>query len=175
MDPWMDSLGSMDLSSLIWMRDHAWVIELLPFIPEYISHGQWTRSTGEPTPLGVAFARTSLNHAGYRLDIDSVPECLGNLNDTECWNKKSWADRDFYTPSDLLERILLKFYHTSSNTTSTSPVLTPSSSSCQFWQERVAAPDFVLYNVNCFDDDNVAGASKNPTTLALTPHQFFWN
>ena len=164
------------LTEAIWMRDHAWVIELLPFVPKYISHGQWTRSTGEPTPLGVIFARTSLNHAGYRLGIDSAPYCRGNMSDAECWDEERWSDRDFYTPSDLLERILLTFYHTSSNTTSISPVPLPSSPSCQYWQERAAAPDFVLYNVNCFenDNDNVTDANKNSTTLALTPHQFFW-
>jgi hypothetical protein len=149
------------LTEAVWMKDGAWVIELLPYIPSYSMWGQWTRMVHKPTPLGEIFRHTELNHAGHRLAIDSSPYCDGNESIRECWTDRynMWDTRDFVVNVDLLERIVETFF----------AVPTPKGKKgdpalhCQDWNDR-AAPDFVMYNVNCAESSD----------QAVSPHAYYW-
>jgi hypothetical protein len=148
------------LTEAAWMKDGAWVIELLPYIPSYSMWGQWTRMVHKPTPLGEIFRNTELNHAGLRLAIDSSPYCDGNESIRECWTDRynMWDTRDFVVSADLLERMVTSFFAVPNPKGKRDQTLF-----CQDWNDR-AAPDFVLYNVNCAESSD----------HAVSPHAYYW-
>lgn len=124
----------------IWLRDGSWIVELLPYVPEsLVSRGSWTRQTTSPTPLGVMFDETKLNHIGVRLDRSSAPYCKDENDNFDCWNAQSWDKRDFVVDETVFESILDRF-------------LVPNSlDDCNGMVERTRN-DTVLYNVVCKDD-----------------------
>ena len=73
------------------------------------------QTTHGPTPLGIIFHNTDLNHVGYSLDRSSVPLCEGvDEEDLQrCFLKKRknfiWENRDFTVESDVVLRYIEKF------------------------------------------------------------------
>ena len=65
------------------------ILELLPWVPSY-ARGDWVTWTSSPTPLGIVFHNTDLNHFGYKLGRCSVPLCEGvpEEKEQECFEKE---------------------------------------------------------------------------------------
>lgn len=95
------------LTEAVWMKPGATVIELLPYVPSGVDGG-WTKRTDQPTPLGIIFHNTDLQHFGFALSRDSAPYCLENSsNDLNCWQTKHpWDGRDFELTSEALEMLV---------------------------------------------------------------------
>jgi Glycosyltransferase 61 len=146
------------LTEAVWMKPGSWVIELLPYVPDGVFMGTWTKTTDEPTPIGWMFDGTELNHAGVPLPRESAPYCWDpkDVNDPalDCWRigNNPWDNRDFIFDSTNLELILSKLL------VGTSPATT-----CSEYQER-AGNHSVLYNINC-----ATGAGN-----AVATHHFYW-
>ena len=62
------------LTQGVLLPKHAYILELLPWVPYYL-WGAWVATIHCPTPLGIIFSKTQLNHVGYPLDRESVPLC----------------------------------------------------------------------------------------------------
>jgi hypothetical protein len=143
------------LTEAIWMRPGALVVELLAYIPAGVSLGQWTRTTKNPTPIGVAYHGTDLNHIGYVMKRESLTDCKNITIRTKmekCFLKISWADRDFTADiAEVLEPI--RRFH-----------LSRELSSCEYWknQSESTRGDFAFYNVNCAETSGEK----------LSPHYF---
>jgi Glycosyltransferase 61 len=139
------------LTEAIWMPPHSWIVELLPYIPNEIPHGSWTKATTAPTPLGTIFDGTSLNHVGYPLQRDNAPYCYDEPPNLDCWriDANPWDNRDFVVSVDQLEKIIVSFL--------TKPLVTCADFVAQ------AADHYVLYNVNC------AEAVKGD----IAPHHYY--
>ncbi len=79
------------------------------------SRGAWTQSRDGPTPLGIIYHNTDLNHYGYSLDRDSVPLCqhVSEEQEEECFmssenrDKFVWANRNFNVNPDTVEQFIL--------------------------------------------------------------------
>jgi len=144
------------LTEAIWMKPGALVVELLPFVPNEQRMGHWTRTTHSPTPLGVMFHNTDLNHIGYPLDRSSLPDCkfVPERALNKCYGKNPrWDDRDFVASPFIVTEAVRRFH---SNETTTL---------CQDWQNKSASEySFVLYNVNC----------RNSPNERVSPHHFYW-
>jgi hypothetical protein len=74
--------------------------------------GKWVQTTHGPTPLGVLFHNTDLNHVGYSLDRKSVPLCEGVNATAEraCLLRHkaqfAWENRDFNVdPAAVLQYV----------------------------------------------------------------------
>ena len=135
------------LTQGVLLPKHGYVLELLPWVPFYL-WGVWVTTTDQPTPLGIIYHNTDLNHVGYPLGRDSVPLCLhvdpsNEEEDRECLMNKTnnklfrWADRDFNVPSKVIEDFLSSFLAKENN------------SLCDNMQERALEGNFVLYNAFC--------------------------
>jgi hypothetical protein len=155
------------LTEAIWMKDGSWVVELLPYIPSYSMWGQWTRTVHKPTPLGVIFQGTGLNHAGLRLDVASSPYCDMNETNRDCWTDRHnmWDTRDFVVSADLLERIVTTLFVFPTKNKGKED---QHHRSCQDWQDRAASADVVLYNVNCAE-----GGGDGAAAAAVSPHAYY--
>jgi len=104
------------LTQAILLPQHAHVLEILPWVPTYV-RGKWVQTTHMPTPLGVIFHNTDLNHVGYSLDRSSVPLCEGvdEKEEQTCFlrqrKKFIWENRDFNVESqvvlDYIEHVVL--------------------------------------------------------------------
>lgn len=143
------------LTQGVLLPNHAYIVELLPWIPDYL-WGGWVATVNQPTPLGVIFVQTELNHLGYSLGRDSVPFCLDiyrsededadrlcMLNKTSGVRKKiRWDVRDFTVPVDVIEDFLSTFLLQDVNAT------------CDDVETRGNAKNFVLYNVYCRQSTN---------------------
>lgn len=147
------------MTEAIWMKPGSWVVELLPYIPQKIQHGRWTRWTGRPTPLGIMWDNTDLNHVGYLLDRESAPYCFNKdvESNLDCWRSERWEKRDFQINASFLEKIVTTFIAEKSPTHGT--LL------CNDIQDK-AGKHFVLYNVNCVDQ-------QTEGVGALTPHHYY--
>ena len=107
--------------------------------------GTWVATTHTPTPLGVIFHNTELNHLGYALDRESVPLCKhGYSNETEeidCFRRNNflfiWDRRDFVVRPDIITRFVSSFLFHNSTT------------NCDEMQKHATENDFVLYNAYC--------------------------
>jgi hypothetical protein len=167
------------LTEAIWMKDGSWVVELLPFVPDYVNMGQWTRKVKSPTPLGLLFQETQLNHAGYRLTIESAPYCDRNVTDEGCWRMNRWDNRDFAVSELLVSEILDAFFpapnsleasipvHSNAskmNASEAAAVAATNTALCSYYRNQ-SRDTFVLYNVNCAD------SLGDP----IVPHHFFWS
>jgi hypothetical protein len=98
------------LTEAVWMRDGSWVVELLPFVPQFVFMGHWTRTVHEPTPVGVMFHQTGLNHAGYQIPLELTPYCNHDLSDEVCWKANMWDGRDFTLTAPVLTQMLDAFF-----------------------------------------------------------------
>ncbi|KAL3817224.1 hypothetical protein ACHAXA_009511 [Cyclostephanos tholiformis] len=137
------------LTQAILLPTHAYVLELLPWVPYYL-WGEWVTTTHVPTPLGVIFTGTDLNHVGHPLGRDSVPLCLHvNSSDVEAdrlclMNQTSgvmdrfrWADRDYIVSPRTIEEFVSTF------------LLNDDDTICDEMRKRAERTSFVLYNAFC--------------------------
>eukprot|EP00571_Detonula_confervacea_P004960 CAMPEP_0172322110 /NCGR_PEP_ID=MMETSP1058-20130122/45032_1 /TAXON_ID=83371 /ORGANISM="Detonula confervacea, Strain CCMP 353" /LENGTH=811 /DNA_ID=CAMNT_0013037759 /DNA_START=151 /DNA_END=2583 /DNA_ORIENTATION=+ len=110
----MIGVHGAQLTQAILLPPHAHVLELLPWITNYI-RGKWVQTTNGPTPLGVIFHNTDLNHLGYSLDRSSVPLCEGVNEEAEqlCFLKQRkkfiWENRDFMVESKAVLQYIEQF------------------------------------------------------------------
>ena len=122
------------------------VLELLPWVPPYI-RGRWVQTTHEPTPLGIIFHNSDLNHLGYSLGRDSVPLCEesaeGSAEEQTCLlaNKKRflWENRDFTVDPGAVVNYVERFVMHQRAGRRT----------CDDLEGAVDEERFVLYNVHC--------------------------
>ena len=139
------------LTQGVLLPKHGYVLELLPWVPYYL-WGVWVTSTHIPTPLGLIYHNTDLNHVGYPLGRDSVPLCLhvdptNEEEDRECLMNKTnnklfrWADRDFNVPYRVIGNFLYSF-------------LVNEGDICKNMQARALEGNFVLYNALCRQNEN---------------------
>lgn len=152
------------LTEAIWMRDGSVVVELLPWMPDNAKYGPWTRSTHRPTPLGVIFSESPLNHIGYRLERASAPYCLNKTDPLElkqCFRGFLWDNRDFQVNPETIKDMIGKFAPTfhRQGAEVTVPI-------CGKLQERAGHRIYVLYNVYC---SNGTVANDAPSV-----HHFYW-
>jgi hypothetical protein len=137
------------LTQGVLLKKDAYILELLPWVPYYL-WGGWVTTTHVPTPLGIIFKGTDLNHVGHPLGRDSVPLCLHvNSSDVEAdrlclMNRTSgvidrfrWADRDFIVSSKVIEDFISTF------------LLNEDDSVCDVMKKGAERTNFVLYNVFC--------------------------
>ena len=91
------------LTQAVVLPPYAHVLEILPWVPSYI-RGNWVTRRDGPTPLGVIYHNTDLNHAGYSLDRTSTDLCVGvgevgSEEEKECFLSRRkifiWDNRDF--------------------------------------------------------------------------------
>jgi hypothetical protein len=135
------------LTQAVFLPAGSHVLELLPWIPEYI-RGGWTARTSRPTPLGIIFHNTDINHYGYSLNRSSVPLCENAKPDDEkdCFtsiqNRQmfAWANRDFIVDFNVVMQFVEKFVlHQNDRCT-----------------DMMAETEFVLYNVWCNEETHNA-------------------
>jgi len=143
------------LTEAIWMKPGALVLELLPFVPKERKVGQWTRTTDSPTPLGVIYHKTDLNHIGYPLDQTSLTDDCSKAPPSElnkCYGYgHMWDNRNFLASPSVVTEAVLRFHSKETSTL------------CQDWQNK-SAGEYVLYSVNCRDAPG----------KEITPHHFYW-
>ncbi|KAL7473968.1 hypothetical protein ACHAXS_014259 [Conticribra weissflogii] len=138
------------LTQGVLLPNDGHVLELLPWIPEYLI-GKWTQRKHSPTPLGIIFHNTELNHIGYGLDRESVPLCLHvDRSDKEleqsCLMSKTngtvqkfrWADRDFNVPEKVIDDFISLFL-----------MKDHKHSPCRALHKKASDKGFVLYNIHC--------------------------
>ena len=139
------------LVQTIWMKPESIVLELLPFIPPWTTWGTWARQITNPTPLGVIWTGTDLNHVGYRLKRSSIPFCHDKDFTETCYEKHEFdfQKSDVIVDPDIIVDAVKRF-------------LIPSLDSCKDWED--ASKDYVLYNINCSDGN---------ATDTKTVHHFY--
>jgi len=140
------------LTNGIFLPKHGYIVELLPWIPDW-SWGTWAATTDAPTPLGIIYHNTELNHLGYALDRHSVPLCVredrNETKETECLKRDysfRWDSRNFEVSPDVVTRFISSF-------------LLQRSSVCDEMHRLATENDFVLYNAYCSHGNN----AKNKT------------
>ena len=134
------------LTQGIFLPTQGYILELLPWIPDRSWWGSWVARTSSPTPLGVIFHNTELNHLGYALDRDSVPLCKHIVNKTkeiECFRAKQehnktfmWDRRNFEVGVDVVTKFVSSF-------------LLQNNAKCDSMKTRAVGNEFVLYNAYC--------------------------
>jgi hypothetical protein len=142
------------LTQAVWMKPGSLVVELLPWMHPEVNEGKSARSVKEVTPIGAILTDTDLNHVGYPLQRQSAPYCKGlqGTAETKCWKDHPWDGRDFEGRTDSIVDAVTMFFVSSTQ-------------SCAEYQ-KMAADNYVLYNIQCKTDgnDNVP-----------SPQHFFWN
>ncbi|KAL7431261.1 hypothetical protein ACHAXM_003994 [Skeletonema potamos] len=131
------------LTQGIFLPSHGYILELLPWIPDW-AWGDWVAKTTSPTPVGVMFHNTDLNHLGYALDRDSVPLCktVSKTEEIECLQATHrkilfrWDRRDFEVDSNVVSKLVSSF-------------LLQNNTNCDSMKTRATENDFVLYNAYC--------------------------
>jgi hypothetical protein len=156
------------LTEAVWMKDGSVVVELLPWIPDGALYGKWTRTTDSPTPLGLVFGESQLNHIGYPLQRDSAPFCLDKKTPDalkKCFSLHLWDVRDFQVNPDAIRDMIDKFVpKLSGSETDIMPVTT-----CEELEEKAGDQVYVLYNVVCAHRKRKGKPQEDPTV-----HHFYW-
>ncbi|KAL3779820.1 hypothetical protein HJC23_002031 [Cyclotella cryptica] len=136
------------LTQAVLLPPHGHVLELLPWVTDYI-RGWWVQTRHTPTPLGIIFHNSDVNHVGYSLGRDSVPLCngvgeIGSQEEKECFlkggNRKLfiWESRDFIVKPDVILQYIHQFLLEMHDTPLECNHIT-----------NVLDGQFVLYNVWC--------------------------
>ena len=161
------------MTEAIFMKEGSLVVEILPFVLGVNRMGHWTRSVDKPTPLGIIYNDSDLDHIGYALDVRSIAHIACSKKNVQqqqqitlkhCLLEKGnmWSDRDFTVPVDAVIDILSRFVVNKPN-------------QCYDF-ERAAADDYVLYNVNCVEDDTKS-IIEDPDTISTqskkSVHHFY--
>jgi hypothetical protein len=131
------------LTQGIFLPRHGYIVELLPWIPDW-AWGGWVATTDTPTPLGIIYHNTELNHLGYPLDRHSVPLCqhVNKSEERDCFLAQRpkqlflWDSRNFEVSPDVVTRFVSSF-------------LLPNSTDCNEMERNANVNDFVLYNAYC--------------------------
>jgi len=110
------------LAEAAFLPPGSMVMEFLPFVPDGMIFGEWTRFVDEPTPLGKIFSNTDLNHIGLPLAISSAMHipCVVDAKNQTIHNKTKlydcldlqqnpWDDRHFTAPIDKVLEAIEKF------------------------------------------------------------------
>lgn len=114
-------------------------------LPYLARRGKWVQTKHGPTPLGVIFHNTDLNHVGFSLNRTSVPLCLdavGEEDEKNCFLKQRkkfiWENRDFLVDSDAILQYIEK-------------VVVFARDKLRSCEEMVGQLDdrFVMYNIWC--------------------------
>ena len=132
------------LTQGVLLPRHGYILELLPWIPDWYHHwGGWVATTDVPTPVGIMFYNTDLNHLGYALGRASVPLCKDVKNQTElkdCLAKDDpvwrWDRRNFDVEPDVITKLISSF-------------VLQNSTHCESMKRSAVENDFVLYNAYC--------------------------
>ena len=112
------------------------------------TRGDWVQTTRHPTPLGIIFHNSQLNHYGYSLNRSSVVLCQNASKEEEkgCFTHKetewkfAWDNRNFVVDADVVIQFVNKF-------------VLPMRNPCRCEDLRNARQDgFTLYNIWCVDD-----------------------
>ena len=142
------------LTQGILLPPHGSMLELLPWIPrlgsgndEY-TWGSWTASTDYPTPIGIIYHNTEINHYGFALGRESVPLCLHLMEESEMLEdcltndenlaKFNWDVRDFTVPIKVIEEFVSKILLNDGNATT-----------CEEMKNASEESNFVLFNAYC--------------------------
>jgi hypothetical protein len=136
------------LTQGIFLPRHGYIVELLPWIPDW-AWGEWVATTDTPTPLGIIYHNTELNHLGYPLDRHSVPLCrhVNKTEERDCFLAQRpkqlflWDSRNFEVSPDVVARFVSSF-------------LLQNSTDCDEMERNANVSDFVLYNAYCSHDGN---------------------
>ncbi|KAL7550252.1 hypothetical protein ACHAWF_013495 [Thalassiosira exigua] len=171
------------LTQAVLMPKNSTVVELLPWVPkeDYFKRevwGEWVQTTDNPTPLGIIYHGSDLNHLGYPLNRRSVPLCQNASNakmmhskhQTELehclLNKYSnefrWDERNFTVATTFIDRFIGSFLAKISGPEDHS---SPKKPLCSELNQSGKVNNLVLYNVWCQKDNN---------SLASLEH-FYWN
>ena len=157
------------LTDGVWMKEDSFVLELLPYVPDGLVMGPWTRSITTPTPLGVIFTSTNLNHVGYRLGVRSIPQCK------ECWGNSTrmhkflkeaehrWDSRNFEVHHDIVEEAVSRFLL----------VGHANGVDCNSFLANAQRDNhtFILYNVLCA---NTSVQHHSRVSNYVKPHHFYY-
>jgi len=176
------------LTEAVWMKPYSLIIELLPYVPNGTSNGDWAKNTHKPTPLGIIFEGTDLQHVGFPLERDSAPYCYNQTSrivrrtratnpsknaaqDIKCWRstKHRWDERDFLLPPEKVEMMIRRFILWSAQNGGTL-FLDPRAQTCNDYLLR-GGDEFVLYNINC--RGNTTSADNGTKSDAITARHFF--
>ncbi|KAL7471786.1 hypothetical protein ACHAXS_012099 [Conticribra weissflogii] len=159
------------LTQAIFLPRHATILELLPWHPKgYSLRGAWTQSRDGPTPLGIIYHNTDLNHYGYSLDRDSVPLCqhVSEEQEEECFmssenrDKFVWANRNFNVNPDTVEQFILHLLLLGSE----------KGRKCERLMDGLN-DNYVLYNVWCESEE---GKGENQVQIGekiLSLHHYY--
>ena len=147
----MIGVHGAQLTQAVVLPPHAHVLEILPWVPNYI-RGHWVARREAPTPMGINYHNTDLNHAGYSLDRSSTDLCVGvgevgSEEEKKCFlNRRKifiWDNRDFNVEPEViiqyLEKLVLFMRDDDMGTV------------CSEVKDRLD-DRFVLYNVWCADE-----------------------
>ena len=161
------------LTQAILLPKHGHVLELLPWIPNYI-RGDWTARTHAPTPLGIIFHNTDINHVGLSLTRESVPLCEGVAKEEEeaCFlqdrKKFIWDNRDFTVNADAILLYIEKFVLLYNNNRET----INNSLTCDELQYNLD-DRFVMYNVWCTRSSSSSSQTgNNNSTVSAVWHNY---
>ena len=153
------------MTQAVLLPPHGHVLELLPWVPEnYSLRGLWVQIRHGPTPLGIIFHNTDLNHLGFSLGRDSVPLCqgvgeLGSEEEKACLNSKEnrksfiWESRNFIVDPKVVLQYIEQF-------------ILANSEECDDMAEALD-DEFVLYNVWCKRDEEPNKRSPFNSKLGL--------
>lgn len=112
----MIGVHGAQLTQAVVLPPHAHVLEILPWVPSYI-RGNWVTRRDAPTPLGIIYHNSDLNHAGYSLDRTSTDLCVGvgevgSEAEKNCFLKQrkmfTWDNRDFNVEPDVIIQYIEK-------------------------------------------------------------------
>jgi hypothetical protein len=156
------------LTQAVLLPHHAHILELLPWVTDYI-RGSWVQTRHTPTPLGIIFHNTDLNHVGYSLDRDSVPMCkvsgeLGSEEEKECFISKAnrmkfiWENRDF----EVDPTIIMQYIHQR---------ILAQDNECSVISNALDA-GFVQYNVWC-KTEGASDDKKSPIDPTLKLRHYY--
>mmetsp|Transcript_20673 Transcript_20673/g.44672 ORF Transcript_20673/g.44672 Transcript_20673/m.44672 type:complete len:641 (-) Transcript_20673:346-2268(-) len=142
------------LTQGLLMKSGSVVVELLPWFRKKI-WGAFTSSVKHPTPMGVMFHNTDINEVGYRLKLNSIPQCMnkpeGELDN--CLKLMRWNIRDFVVELEMVERFVGTFFPSKLQTPGYVGDITETPL-CSDLRKRGESNNFVLYNVWCRENDD---------------------
>ena len=148
----MIGVHGAQLTQAVVLPPHAHVLEILPWVPSYI-RGNWVTRRDAPTPLGIIYHNTDLNHAGYSLDRSSTDLCVGvgevgSEEEKDCFLGQRkifiWDNRDFNVEPEVIIQYIEKLVLFMRDD--------EMGKLCAEVKDRLDER-FVLYNVWCADEE----------------------